>query len=458
MDDDCRVQLVMKILRLAIPSIATFSSMTFTGLLILITVGRLGAGAIAVVGISNILLYNMWALFSGIQGAINYLVAQSHGSNNMWLGNQLMQIALIGSGIISLVVCGASFFFPHFVLQVMGSNHTILTLGTPYVHVRMLAFMFTVFNIVFYAYMRGTGNTRTPMIISLINSSVVVSLTYAFCYGKFGFPRLGLQGAAWSMVCAEGLAFLLNVLVYFKVLNQVYFTRTWVPIEMKNIRMLAMESIKLSTTELSNSLGMFVFTSCITRLGTVAVAANEIALNILSFGFMPSNGFGAASTIGVGQAIGRDEPNEAKRFGLVTTILGLCFMGLFSICLFLFALPIAKVYTTNPDVYLLSLSLIHLASFIQMFNGAGIIFAGGLRGVGDTTFLSRMALIYNWTIFIPATVLLTQVLHLGQVGAWTALCTLNVLGGVTNATRYLSFKWGSARIKTIHAVEPTISA
>lgn len=449
------VSLVPRILRLAIPSIATFSSMTFTGLLILMTVGHLGAGAIAVVGISNILMYNMWALFAGLQGAINYLVAQNKGSQTMRIGNQLMQIALITCGIISILVLMASFIFPHLILQAMGANKTILTLGTPYVRVRMIAFMFTIFSTVFYAYMRAIGDTRTPMIISLINSGLVVSLTYLFCYGKLGFPRLGLQGAAWSMVCAEAVAFLLNVLVYFRFLNDTYFTRTWLAIETKQVRLLLRESAKLSVLELSNSLGMLVFTSCITRLGTIAIAANEIALNILSFGFMPANGFGAASTIGTGQEIGKGQPLAAKRFGLWTTMLGLIFMSLISTILFVFAVPIAKTYTSDSPVYMRALVLIHLAAFIQMFNAAGIIFSGGLRGIGDTNFLSRVAFLYNWVLFIPGTILLTQIFHFGQVGAWTALCSLMVLSGLTYGSRYLLLNWANARMKVVRTGSET---
>ena len=308
--------------------------------------------------------------------------------------------------------------------------------------------VFTVFNIVFYAYMRATGDTKTPMILSLVNSALVVILTYVLAYGKFGFPDLGLQGAGWSMVAAEGITFLLNVLVYFHFLNKAFSTRSWVPIKWQQVRLLLVESTKLGIMKLSNSLGMLVFTSCITRLGTVAIAANEIALNILSFGFMPSNGFGAASTVGIGQEIGKGRPLEAKRFGLVTVYLGLGFMALFSIFLFLFSLPVAKMYTSDAAVYLTSVSLIHLASFIQLFSGAGIIFAGGLRGVGDTTFLSRTALLLNWLLFIPFTILLTQIYHFGQTGAWTAYCSLIVLTSIANAWRYTSFRWTSARSKS----------
>ena len=442
------MKLIKEILRLAIPSIATFSSMTVTGLLILMIIGKLGATSIAVVGITNVLMYNLWALFSGNQGAINYLVAQNYGSENMKQGNQRMQIAIILAALQAFLLFCASFMIPHFILDVMGSNAAILKLGVPYVQVRMIAMMFTVFNIIFYAYMRATGDTRTPMNISLINSVLVVVLTYVLAYGKFGFPNLGLQGAGWSMVAAEGITFLLNVLVYYRFLNEKYFTRSWVRIERQQVRLLLFESSKLGITELSNSMGMLIFTACITRLGTVAIAANEIALNLLSFGFMPANGFGAASTVGIGQEIGKGRPMEAKRFGLVTVYLGLGFMLLISILLFVFSLPVAKLYTSDSAVYLTSVSLIHLASFILLFSGAGTILAGGLRGVGDTTFLSRASLLLNWIYFIPCTVLLTQVYHLGQTGAWTAFCSLIVLQFAANAWRFKSLDWTLAKSKS----------
>jgi MATE family multidrug resistance protein len=442
------MQLVKQILRLAIPSIATFSSMTFTGLLVLMIVGKLGAAAIAVVGITNIIIYNLWALFSGVQASINYLVAQNYGSDNMRLGNQRMQIALIITAVQGVVLLAGSFLLPYGILWVMGSNETILNLGAPYVQVRMLALIFSMFNVVFFAYHRAIGDTRTPMTLSIIYSVLVVVLTYLLSYGSFGFPDLGLQGAAWSVFVAEVITFLLCLLVHFRFMSGMFMTRIWVPIEKMQVRLLMAESTKLGVTELSNSVGMLVFTACITRLGTSSIAANEIALNILSFGFMPANGFGAAATIGIGQEIGKGRRTEARRFGLVTAYLGLMFMVLISMVFFLFAMPIAKLYTTDAEVYTIAISLIHLAAFIQLFTGANIIFGGGLRGVGDTTFLSRTAMLFNWVLFIPLTIVLTQVYDLGQVGAWAALIFLIVLVAVANSWRYLSLDWTSIKVKS----------
>ncbi|TJY44032.1 MATE family efflux transporter [Cohnella pontilimi] len=452
------MQLVKQILRLAIPSIATFSSMTFTGLLVLMIVGKLGAAPIAVVGIVNIIMYNMWAMFSGVQGAINFLVAQNYGSENMRQGNQRMQIALLITAGQGILLLAGSFVLPYGILLVMGSNQEILSLGADYLQVRMIALIFGMFNTVFFAYMRAIGDTRTPMTLSLINSGLVVSITFAMTYGMFGFPELGLQGAAWSMVIAELVTFLLCVLVYYRIMNGSYQTREWVPVERQQVKLMLFESLKLGVTELSNSLGMFVFTACITRLGTTAIAANEIALNILSFGFMPANGFGSAATIGIGQEIGKGRGVEARRFGVVTVYLGLIFMSMISIVFFMFALPIAKLYTTEAAVYSTALSLIHLAAFVQLFTGAGIIFGGGLRGVGDTNFLSRTALFFNWVLFIPGTILLTQVWDLGQVGAWTALCSLIVLTAIANSWRYFRLDWHRMKVKTGSAAAISVSA
>ncbi|EPZ50920.1 hypothetical protein N007_20910 [Alicyclobacillus acidoterrestris ATCC 49025] len=431
---------------MALPSILTFSSMTLTGMLTLIIVGRLGPTAIAVVGICNIFMYNVWALFAGLNESINFLVSQNFGENKMLEGNKRMQAALLIALALDVIWIVACIVLPREILVMLGANRAIVTAGTPYLGVRMFSFAFTMFTVVFFAYMRAVGDTRTPMIISIITNGLLIVLTYFLTYGALGWRGFGLQGAAWSMVITEGLGFVLSLIVYYGWYAKRFATRTWYGIEWSRIRLLAKESIKLSVMELSMSLGMLIFTMCITRLGTTAVAANEIALNILSLGFMPANGFGAAATVIVGQDIGAGAPAQARKGGLLTAAGGLIFMALFSIFLWLFALPVSKIYTSDPAVYLLSISLIHIASFIQLFDGANIIFAGGLRGVGDTTYLYRMSLISNWLVFIPLTLILVLVVHLGQVGAWISLATLIVLLGVGNATRYLTLDWGSVSV------------
>ncbi|MFD1676469.1 MATE family efflux transporter [Alicyclobacillus fodiniaquatilis] len=444
-----------RILKLALPSIATFSSQTLTGMLTLIIVGRLGASAIAIVGICNILMYNCWALFAGLNESINYLVSQNYGEKSMSAGNQRMQIALLLSLVLDVLWFVASLTLPREILTWVGANPSLIHAGTSYLRIRMFAFLFSMFTNVFYAYMRAVGDTKTPMLISMFTNSALIVLTYILTYGAFSFHGLGLDGAGWSMVITEGIGFTSSLFVYYVLYQRKFSTRVWQRIHWEPMRLIIWESAKLSVMELSMSLGMLVFTACITRLGTVAVAANEMALNILSLGFMPANGFSAAATIIVGQDVGRKRPLDAKRGGLYTVGFGLIFMALFSIFLWLFALRVAKIYTADAAVYTLAVSLIHIASFIQLFDGAGIIFSGGLRGSGDTTFLFRMSLILNWIVFIPLTIVLTTVFHLGQSGAWFSLCTLIVLICLSYGFRYLKMDWSMVASRSIH-VQPAV--
>lgn len=445
--------MLKRILRLALPSILTFSSQTLTGMLTLIIVGRLGPAAIAITGITNIFMYNVWALFAGINESINYLVSQNYGEGNMTLANRRMQGALFLGVTLDILWAVACFTLPHVILVMLGANRQLIDVGTTYVKLRMIAFLFTMFSVVFFGYMRAVGDTKTPMIISVITNTLLIVLTYLLTYGAFGWHGLGLNGAGLSLILTEGLGFVLCVTIFFGPYAKRFGTRVWHRLDWVQFRAVARESIKLSIMELSMSIGMLVFTAAITRLGTTAVAANEIALNILSLGFMPANGFGAAATIIVGQDIGAGRLHDAKRGGLYTALGGLVFMALFSIFLWLFALPVAKVYTRDPAVYTIAIGLIHLASLVQLFDGCNIIFGGALRGVGDTTYLYRISLIANWAVFIPLTLLMMLVFHLGQAGAWISLCTLIVLLGVSNAWRYNRLDWSSVAVFRVSSTD-----
>ncbi|MCL6452601.1 MAG: MATE family efflux transporter [Alicyclobacillus sp.] len=422
--------------------------MTLTGMITLVLIGRLGASAIAVVGISNVLMYNTWALFAGINESINYLVSQNFGERTMAQGNQRMQVGLVVTAALAALWVVVSLTLPGLILHWVGASPTLVAAGTGYLRIRMLSFAFSMFSNLFYAYMRAVGDTRTPMVISMSTNVLLIGLTYVLTYGAGPVHGMGLVGASTSMLMTEGLGLAASALVYFGPYGHRYATRVRHAWTRPVFGLVLRESAKLSLTELSMSLGMLVFTACITRLGTDAVAANEIALNILSFGFMPANGFAAAATILVGQGIGARQPLEARRGGIWTLGCGLVFMALFSIYLWLFALPVAKIYSSVPAVYTLAVSLIHIASFIQLFDGGGIILSGGLRGVGDTNFLTRVSLIVNWAVFIPLTILLTVVLGLGQAGAWLALCTELVLLGVCNFIRYLRLPWPHLATRT----------
>jgi putative MATE family efflux protein len=439
-----------KILQLAIPSIASFAAMTATGTINLIMVGQLGALAIAIVGVSNIIMYNVWALFSGIGHTVNYLVAQNFGSHEMKKAVERTQLALYFCLIASILIICTGLLASKDILSLMEASDDFVKQGKEYLTIRFLAMVFSIFTFVFHGFFRGIGDAKTPMITSIAGNAIMVFFTYALTYGNFGLPEIGLAGAGWAVFIGEGVIMLSSAFVYFGTLHKTYNTRSKAVWNRNESKLIFAESSKLGIEEFSKSIAMFVFTIFVARLGTNALAANELALSVMSFGFMPAFAFGATATILVGQEVGRSNPLQAKRLGSETAIIGSIFIFILGTLEFIFADSIVGMYTKDEDVANLAATLIKISAFWQIFDALFNFYAGGLRGIGDTSFLLKASVFTGWFVFIPLTYLFTFVLGLKSIGAWMALYTFLMVLGLTLMVRFYRTDWLHVSIKSGH--------
>ncbi|MCR2823656.1 MATE family efflux transporter [Lederbergia panacisoli] len=438
-----------KIILLAIPSIASFASSTLTGTINLILVGHLGALAIAIVGVTNVVMYNVWALFSGIGHTTNYLVAQNYGSNDMKKGIERTYIAFYLCIAASAFILLVGLLLPVGIFKVLGSSAEMIEQGKNYLQIRFLAMIFGTFTFVFHGFLRGIGDTKTPMISTIIGGALMVFLTYGLTYGHFGFPEIGLVGAGIAFFVGELVTFLFCAYIYFVKLHPKYGTRVRVAFNRLESKLIFGESSKLGIQEFSLAMAMFVFTGFVTRLGTEALAANEIALSVMSFGFMPAFAFGSTATILVGQEIGKGKPLNGRRAGTNTAILGCIFILLLGVIEFFFSEQVAKIYTQDAQVFHLAGKLIMISAFLQIFDGLLNFYAGGLRGIGDTSFLLKISLVLGWLLFIPLSYVLTFTLNLGSVGAWIALYSYLMVFGIAVMIRFYRTDWDTVRLKTV---------
>lgn len=440
------------ILSLAIPSIVSFAMQTLSGTLNLIIVGGLGATVIAIVGVSNIIMYNAWALFSGIGHTVNYLVAQNYGANDMRKGIERTSVALTVTAGMSLLILTAGLFFSGDILRLIGGEASSgLATGGAYLQIRFYAMACGILNFVFHGFFRGIGDTKTPMVLSLASNLLMVFFTYVWTYGKLGFGEYGLPGAGWAFLLGEAVGLAGCLYVYFIRLHRKYKTRSRILGWNRNEAGLILgESGKLGAQEFSLSVSMLLFTLFVAALGEEALAANEVALNVMSLGFMPAFAFGATATILVGQRIGEGKPMEARRLGTDTAVLGSIFLLAVGTVEFFLAEPIARIYSQEPHVYEVAASLIMISAFLQIFDGLLNFYAGGLRGTGDTSFLLVTSLIMGFAVFVPLSYLSVFVLDWGNAGAWMALYSFLVLFGLTVMFRFYRTNWMQVKVKEAH--------
>jgi len=429
------------------PSFFSFATQTVTGSINLIMVGHLGFLTIAVVGVSNIIMYNVFALFSGIGHTVSYLVAQNFGAGEMRKGVQRMYLALAASAGIAALIVLAGWLGSGALLRLTGGSADLIAAGGGYLRLRFYAQAFGIVSFVFHGFLRGIGNTRMSMILSMIGNGTMLVLTYALTNGAWGFANLGLTGAGIAFLTGEALQLLCCLFVFWGPLHRRFSTRTMPQPDWRELRLVAQESGKLGLQEFAMSVSMYIFTMFVARLGDVALAANEVALNVMSFGFMPAFAFGSTATILVGQAIGRGRSHEGRRAGTDSAVMGAAFLLLLGTAEMIWAVPIARIYSGDPRVFEAAAHLIRLSAYLQLFDGLYNFYAGGLRGIGDTTFLMRSSLVLNFGLFVPLAYLFVEVFHWGGTGAWLSLYTFLTALGVAITIRFYRTDWNAVRLK-----------
>lgn len=436
-----------QILSLGLPSLFAFATQTLTWTIVLIMIGDLGYLAIAIMGVVNIIMYNVFALFSGIGHTVNYLVAQNYGAGDMDKGLQRTQIALLTASAVAILVAAAGWAGSEAVLRLTGGSADLVADGTKFLQLRFYAMAFGTLSFVFHGFFRGVGNTRVSMIVSVVSNAAMLALCYAWTYGHWGLPALGLIGAGYAFLVGEALQFAICAFVFWGLMHGQFGTRRILRLSWREAGLMARESGKLGLMEFSMSVSMYIFTMFVARLGDRALAANEVALNVMSIGFMPAFAFGTTATILVGQAVGRGDGRAARRAGTDTAILGTLFLLLLGTAELIWAEPIARIYTDDPTVYELAAYLISISAYLQIFDGLFNFYAGGLRGIGDTSFLMKVSLLLNFAYFVPVTWLFVQVLGWGSIGAWVALYTFVTLLGLAVTIRYYRNDWSAVRMR-----------
>jgi putative MATE family efflux protein len=356
-------------------------------------------------------------------------------------------VALLVSAVMGAAVFAVGYFVSGPILALMGGDAAFVEEGTPYLRLRFAAMACSIPIFVFHGFLRGVGDTRTPMGLTIVSNAVMIFFTYGLAFGRFGLPNLGLAGAGWGMFIGEGIGLLGCLYVYFVRLSNRFGTRCRMRPTMAETKLIAAESGKLGLQEFAMSVSMLIFTRFVMELGTTAVAANEVALNVMSFGFMPAFAFGATATILVGQEIGRGAPELARKLGTHTALLGSLFLLALGGAEFIFAERIARWYSDDPEVYRLTAHLIQVAAFLQLFDGFYNFYGGGLRGIGDTAFLLKTSVALNWLLFLPVAYLAVFVFEWGSYGAWVSLYLFLTAFGLALMLRYYRTDWSHIRVK-----------
>jgi len=420
-------------LRLALPLI--LAEIGWMGMVIVDTmmVGRLpySAEAIGAVSISSS-LFIVFAFFGeGLLIGLDTLVSQAFGAGHREDCHRSLLNGIYLSFAIAPFLILPVWYLPNY-YERFGVAHSVAVLATPY----MRTLSAGVLPLLLYFAVRRTlqgMNMVRPIASALITANVINLLgNYVFIFGKFGVPALGVAGSGIATALSRAyLAFVLVVyLLWYDHRHKTALLRTPAQPDLDRIRQLIALGLP-AALQMTAEVSVFALVaSLIARLGPIAQAGHQIALNTVSFTYMIPLGLCSAAAVRVGQAIGRRDPLAARNAGNTAIVLGASFMACMSVALLTIPRLIARLYTSDPAVIHTAITLLAAGAAFQLFDGIQTTATGALRGIGDTRTPMICHFSAYWLLGLPLGAYLCFARHWGALGLWVGLSLSLILIGV----------------------------
>jgi putative MATE family efflux protein len=409
-------------------------------------VGHLGAASLAAVGLANQWVFMATTLFGAIATGATALIARFTGAQENDQANEVLRQSVLLGALIGVMatILGLSLAGP--AVTLLGAEEDVVKLGASYLRVVSSIFFFSTLMFIGNASLRGAGDTRTPLFVMLVVNVLNIVIAWTAINGPFGLPRLGVVGSALGAATGRLVGGVLVMAILLKGRAGIRLTLAgWRP-DLGLIRRILRVGLPTGLEQLLFRTGHMVFARILAELGTVAYAANQVAINGWALSFMPGFGFALAATTLVGQSLGARDPEGAQQRGYTAYRLGAGLMGMVGLAFLLFPAQIVGFFTDDPQVIALGTMPLRMVGLIQPLLAATMIFAGGLRGAGDTRFPMFINGGAIWLIRLPLAYLLALVLGWGLPGAWAALALDMSLRGVLNFLRFRGGRWKTIKV------------
>jgi putative MATE family efflux protein len=441
-----RWQLARVVWGLAWPVILTFSLESLVGLVDMLMVGRLGAAAVAGVGVGTQILGAVDVVIIAISTGTLALVARHVGAVERRRAQEVLLQSLYVVTAISILTAGTAAVFARELVQFFGVEPAVLEQGTVFTRRLMLGVPAAGVFIVTASALRGAGDTRTPLLIGLLMNVVNVVGNYILIFGKLGFPALGVRGSAFASVIALSIGALasIGVLVHRRSVLTLYGLS--LRPRLAEARRILSIGFPTALEQLLMQVGFMLFLAIAARYGTAAVAAYFIGVRILALSFLPGFGFAAAASTLVGQNLGARRPEAAERSGWEANRLAMVLMSLAGAVIFITAGPIAQAFIDDPAVIEDAVTFIRVLAACQPLMAADFTLGGALRGAGDTTFPLVTVIIAFYGARLGFAYAAAAVFSLSLPWVWSALFGDYIVRALLKAWRFQSGRWKTIKI------------
>lgn len=452
------------VLTLAIPVITEMILHTLMGVADTAMVGRLGAYAIASVSLVDTPVMLFIAFFSAVGAGATALVARYIGANNyadsQRTAYQAMFLSIIGS-IILLIV---GLIFAEKILLWLGTEPEVLPFAMKYFNVIILGLPFMSITIIMSGVLRGSGDTKTPMYVNGLSNIINIVGNFLMIFESrnivLNIPvvnksfnifvpgaGMGVTGAAIATTFGRLIAALLILYVLFKKSGKYRLVfKKCIVYDVEILNKLAKIGLPAAAEQVTMRLGQIFFFRLVAQLGTVSLATHKVVITAESISFMPGWGFALAATTLVGQYLGANRPDIAKKAGHTANMMSVAIMSIMGVFFFILPEIFIKIFSNDPEIISLGTTCLRIVAFSQPFLSMAMVYAGGLRGAGDTKTVMYTTLIGIWFLRVGISYYLLNFVGMGLNGAWICMFIDFGIRGILLFILFNRGKWAKIKI------------
>lgn len=415
-------------------------------------VGRLGADDSAAVGLVSTSLWLCWGVCSMVTMGFSVQVAHSVGAGNFDKARSILRQSIVACLLFNIVITAVASAVAFPLPRWLGGDDAVCPKASLYFLVFVLALPLLTYNYLGGAMLRCAGNMKVPGALNVMMCVLDVLFNFLLIFPSRDVTLLGVGihipgaglgvlGAALGTVSAEALT--AGAMMFYLLRIQPDLRLRGTTGSFRPTRQVLGKALRISapmTLEHAVICGaQIAVTVIVAPLGNFAIAANAFAVTAESLCYMPGYGIADAATTLVGQSYGAGRKDLARRFGYITTALGMTVMTVMGVVLYILAPAVMQLMSPVGEIVTLGASALRIEAFAEPMFAAAIVAYGVMVGVGDTILPACMNFGSIWLVRLPLAAILAPTM--GLDGVWLAMCIELTFRGAIFLWRLLSGAW-----------------
>ncbi len=444
--DFTEVKLSRAILLLSIPAVLEMIMESVFVIVDIFFVSRLGADAVATVGLTESMITIIYAISLGLATATTSMVSRRIGEKDPEKASKTAFQAIFTGIIVSLLIAIPGTIYSVRLLELMGASEIITEQLSGYTKIMLGGNIVIMLLFIINAIFRSAGDAAVAMRVLWLGNIINIILDPCLIFGLGPFPELGVTGAAVATTTGRGIAVLYQFWLLFYGRKRIQLSIKQLNINVKIITRLIKLSLGSIGQNLIGTISWIALVRIISVFGSEIVAGYTIAIRIVSFVLLPSWGISNAASTLVGQNLGAKKPERAERAVMATGWVNMILLGVVGLILVLFPSYFISFFIKDKIVLEAGVECLRIVSIGFIAYGFGMVLVNSFNGAGDTTTPLKINIFAFWCIEIPLAWVLSMRAGMNQQGVFTAIV---IAESIMTLTAWIIFRQGKWKLKEV---------